>query len=139
MAPRLVANGQDLPPARVKPGGQVKEWTMIDGGSEHNQGGENEDDIWSETSSDLLPDFGGIDRLWHPSGPGSRSCGHGSAAHGRLDFSERDRNTDTHGHTAPTHPHSNSAYLYARTYSNALTISDSNSHPPVTILEWFGL
>jgi hypothetical protein len=124
----------------------VKERTMIDDDSEHNQGGDNEDGIWHEADSDLLPDFGGIDRLWHPSGPGSRSCGHGSAAHGRLDFSERDRNTDTHGHPiaahghiAPTHPHANSAYLYSGAYSNALTISDSNSHPPVATREWFGL
>ena len=96
MARRLAANSQDLPPARVKPGGQAKERTMIDGGSEHNQGGENEDDIWSETSSDLLPDFGGVDRLWHPSRSGSRSYGHGAATHRRFGFSERDRSTDSH-------------------------------------------
>ena len=146
MAPRLAANSQDLPPARVRPGGQAKERTMIDGGSEHNQGGENEDDIWSETSSDLLPDLGGIDRLWHPSGPGSRSYGHGSASHGCLDFSERDRRTDTHGHpipahghTDPTHPHANSAHLYPRTNANALALPHTDTRPPVAMRERFGL
>jgi hypothetical protein len=119
---------------------------MIDDDSEHDQGGENEDDICLETDSDLLPDFDGIDRLWQPGGPGSRSYGHGSASPGRLDFSERDRSTDSHGHpvaahghTDPTHPHADSAYLYLRTNTNALALPHPDTRPPVAMRERFGL
>jgi hypothetical protein len=96
--------------------------------------------------SDLLPDSGDIDGMWHPNSPGSRSYGRSAATHGRLNLSERDRNTDTDGHpiaahevTAPTHLHADSAYLDPRTNANSLALPHADTRPAVAIRERFGL